>query len=271
MNKMSPSDLFAGSDPEFTRAKALVRNARTLLLPMGWTSWRDGIPPSEHKLPVDQVLAQLVAGRRRILSPSEVRERYPKKLIKGWLSHESAMRSQLVWYAEVEFQDWITYAANEASAARPQLDHLCTSEESLDEYLSLTPTDTEIRFAVELVRKAKARVSSESHACRPPEGGRPAQAWKRWFVFRLAAFWHIITGDQPPSSPDSDFAELVAAAWNSLHPSIPEIKWDTYVRGFAKSASLKEALETSFIASLFAHRSDAELQDDKTYLLANEV
>ena len=98
-------------------------------------------------------------------------------------------------------------------------------------------------------------MSSELHACRPPEGGKPPQAWKRWFVFRLAAFWHIITGEQPSTSPDSDFAKLVFAAWISLHPNPPEkIKWESVVRWFDRSASLEEALETALIASLFAHR-----------------
>jgi hypothetical protein len=259
MNKIPSSDPSAGLDPEFTRAETLVRNARTLLLPTGWTNWRDGIPPPEHKLAVDQVLGQLAAGRRRILSPSEVRAFYLKKgwpsPEKGWPSHETAVRVHLTWYAEVEFQDFITYAAKEAPLARRRLDLLCAAEKSLvEDDLCLTETDTEIRSVLGQVRAAKARASSQLREIRPTEGGKPAQSWKAWFVFRLAAFWHIITGKQPPISPDSDFAGLVSTAWNSLHSKIPEITWDSYVRRFAKSANLKEALKTASIASLYAHR-----------------
>jgi hypothetical protein len=260
MTKMPPPDPSAASlDAEFAQAEKLVRNAPRLLLPKGWSDWRDGLPPPEHKLLVDQELA---ASRRRILSSSEVRARYSIKSIKGWWpSHEIAVRFQLAWYAEAEFQDFITYAAKQAPLLKRRLDLLCAAEKSLvKDDLCFAETDTEIRSVLEQVRTAKARASSQLREIRPPEGGRPAQSWKAWFVFRLAAFWHIITGEQPPLSPDSDFAGLVSAAWNSLHPKIPEITWeipaitwDSYVRRFAKSADLKEALETASIASLCAH------------------
>ena len=273
MKRMSPSDPSAPSlTRDFRRAEKFVRSARTLLLPKGWSDWRDGFPPREHELQVDQKLAQLADGRRRILSPSEVRAHHPKMY---WPSHEVAIRLQLAWYGEVEFQDSITHAAVARQRLNQlrqplnrRLDLLRHSEKSLTAYLRLTATATEIQSALERVQKEKARVCADLLAFPAGEDGRPAQGWKHWFVFRLAAFWHIITGAQPPSSPDSDFAELVAAAWNSLHPDI-EIEWESSVRRFARSASLDEALETAFIASLFAHRSDAELQDVKTYLLAN--
>jgi hypothetical protein len=159
----------------------------------------------------------------------------------------------LAWYAEVEFQDFITYADKQAPLARHRLDLLSTLEKSLDEYLSLTPTDKKVRSAAKIVRTAKARANSQLREIRPTKGGKPAQSWKVCFVFRLAAFWHIITGEQPPLSHDSDFAGLVSAAWNSLHPKIPEITWDSYVRRFAKWADLQEALETASIASLCVH------------------
>jgi hypothetical protein len=144
MSKMPPSDPSPGLDPEFTRAKPVVRDARTLLLPKGWTDWRDGIPPPEHELAVDQVLAQLAAGRRRILSPSEVRALHLKK---GWLNPvactQTAVRFQLAWYGEVEFQDSITYAAKKALVARRlsllrrRFNLLRRAEKSLAEYLRL--------------------------------------------------------------------------------------------------------------------------------------
>ena len=118
----------------------------------------------------------------------------------------------------------------------------------------LTAMDTDVRSALGLIRKVKSSVSSQLCANRPPQGGRPAQGWKAWFSIRLAGFWHIITGEQPSTSPDGPFAELVSAAWNSLHPNIPEVKWGTFVRRFARSGSLDEALFTAFIAGRFAHR-----------------
>jgi len=235
-------------DADFDRVAKYVRRAPTLLLPTGWREWGDGHLPREHKLPLDEELARL--SRKGMLSSNEVRARHST----NWPSHEVAIRCQLTWYTNIEFQDGITHAAEEARIARRQLQLLSTSRESLDKYLSLAPTDTEIRSATELVRKAQAKVSSKLHACRPREGGKPAQNWKAWFVFRLAAFWYIVMGKQPSSSPDSAFADLVDAAWNSLHQKIPEIKWDTFVRRFAKSADLKEARETAFLASLCAHR-----------------
>jgi hypothetical protein len=115
--------------------------------------------------------------------------------------------------------------------------------------VNVSEIDTDIRSAAELVRNAQARVSSKLR-----KGGKPAQNWKAWFVFRIAAFWHIVMGKQPSSSPDGAFAQLVCAAWNSLHPKIQEIKWDTYVRRFATSATLREALETASIATAYARR-----------------
>lgn len=164
------------------------------------------------------------------------------------------MRFQLAWYALVEFQDEITHAANEASSARRRLYLIDASERHLLEYLDLTAMDTDVRSALGLIRKVKSSVSSQLWANRPPQGGRPAQGWKAWFTIRLAGFWHIITGEQPSTSPDGPFAELVSAAWNSLHPNIPEVKWGTFVRRFARSGSLDEALFTAFIAGRFAHR-----------------
>jgi hypothetical protein len=244
---MPPSDSSAASlDPEFAQAEKLVRNARTLLLPTGWSNWRDGLPPPEHKLPVDEELTELA----RILSPSEVRARYSIGSIKGWPSHQTAVRFQLAWYAEVEFQDFITYAAEQAPVARRRLDLLCAAEESLvEDDLCFAETDSQIRSVLEQVRTAKARASSELHEIRPPQGGRPPQSWKGWFVVRIAGFWQIITGEQPPLSPDSDFAELVSAAWNSLHPKIPEITWDSFIRGFAKSANLETASKSKPLRS----------------------
>jgi hypothetical protein len=235
MNRVPPSLSAASLDEDFARAEPLVRNVRTRLLPTGWSDWHDGLPPTEHKLDVDKQLDKLTAGWRKILSASEVRERYPTTSIKSWPSHQTALRFQLVWYAEVEFQDFITY---------------------LVEYLCLTQTDKEIRSVLAHVGAAEARASSQLREIRPSEGGKPAQGWKAWFVFRLAAFWYIITGEPPPESPDSVFAGLVSAGWNSLHPKIPEITWESFVRRFAKSPdlNLKEALETASIASLYAHR-----------------
>jgi hypothetical protein len=235
-------------DLDFKRVEKYVRRARALLLPTGWSDWPNGRPPLKHKLPIDDELAQLLSCRKRILSADEVRARHPKV---NWPSHGTAVRFQLAWYAEVEFQDSITYAANEAPVETRRLELLGRSEESLAEYFRLTPTDTEMQSAF---RKAKAKASANLCVMRPTQGGKPAQSWKAWFVFRLAAFCHIITGEQPSSSPNSAFAELVSAAWNSLHPNIPEIKWETFVRRFTGSESLEEALETAFIASLYAHR-----------------
>lgn len=254
--KVSPSDSSAASlDPEFARAEPLVRSARTRLLPTGCSDWLDGLKPPEHKLDVDKQLAEVAAGRRKILSASEVRERYSITSIKGWPSHQIALRFQLVWYAEVEFQDSITSAANETRVARRRLHLIGAAEKSLDKYLRLSRTDAEIRTALVRVRTVKDRVSSELHASCPAQGGKPAQNWKAWFVFRLAAFWYVITGEQPPSSPESHFAQLVSAAWNSLHPNIPEIKLDTFVRRFARSASLEDAREAAFIPGLYVRSS----------------
>jgi hypothetical protein len=241
----------AHRDLEFEQVEKYVARAPALLLPPGWRDWPKGHPPLKHKLPIDDELPRLSSGRKKILSAGEVRIRHSKIY---WPSHEIAIRLQLTWYAKAEFQDSIAYAANEAPLARRRFDHLSSIDKSLDEYFSLTPRDTEVRSAAELVRTAKARVSSELRAIRSPQGGKPAQNWKAWFVVRLAGFWHIITGEQPSSSPDGVFAELVSAAWNSLHSNIPEIKWDTFVRRFAGSANLDELLRTAVIASICAHR-----------------
>ena len=144
------------------------------------------------------------------------------------------MRFQLAWYALVEFQDQITHAANEASSARRRLYLIDASERHLLEYLDLTAMDTDVRSALGLIRKVKSSVSSQLWANRPPQGGRPAQGWKAWFTIRLAGFWHIITGEQPSTSPDGPFAELVSAAWNSLHPNIPEVKWGHFRSSICK-------------------------------------
>ena len=183
----------------------------------------------------------------------------------------------MAWYGEVEFQDSITYAAKEASVAgrrlsllRRRFNLLRRAEKSLAEYLRLDATNSEIQSAVELVQRENAKEGGYLRAISLREGGRPAHGWKACLVMRMAGFWYIITGTQPPVSDDGDFADLVSAAWNSLHPDIPEIKWDSFVRRFA-SGSLEEAFEAAFIASVYAHLSDAELQDVKTYLLANEV
>src|SRR5262245_56461455 len=126
---MPRSDPSAASlTQDFRRAQKFVRNARTLLLPKGWNDWCDGLPPPEHKLSVDQKWAQLARGRRRILTPSEVRARHPKIY---WPSHEVAIRLQLAWYTEVEFQNQITYAAINAVDARRRLDRLRAREKSL--------------------------------------------------------------------------------------------------------------------------------------------
>jgi len=255
---MPPPDPSAASlDAEFARAEKFVRNARTLLLPTGWSDWRDGLPPPEHELDVDKQLVQLAASRRKILSASEVRERY--STIKGWPSHQTALRFQLVWYAEVEFQDSITCAGNDARVARQGLHLISAAEDTLNRYLDLPRTDLEIRTALGLLRMVNDRVSSELHDCRSPQGGKPAQNWKAWFVFRLAAFWHVITGKQPPTSPQSDFAKLVSDAWNSLHPDLREIKWDTFVRRFARSVSFTDALEAVFIPGQYVHQNSQPL------------
>lgn len=255
MNKMRASNSSAGSfDKDFRDAEILVRNARSRLLANGWTDWRDGFPPPEYRLPVDQQLAQLTAV---IPSPSEVRARYPKNWVspeKGWPSHEIAARVQLSWYAEVEFQNSITHAADEALLARGQLDRLRAHEKAFAECLRLNPTDMEVRSRLEQVLTDMAKVTAQLRASRPSEGGRPAQNWKAWFVYRVAGFWHIITGEQPSTSPDGPFAKLVAAAWNSFNPKIPEVDWDSFVGRFAKSGSLEEALETAGIANACARR-----------------
>jgi hypothetical protein len=167
----------------------------------------------------------------------------------------------LAWYGEVEFQDSITHAAlarRRLNLLRQPLNRrlnlLRHSEKSLTEYLRLTATATEIQSAVERVQKEKARVCADLIAIPPGEDGRPAQNWKAWLVYRVAGFWHIITGEQPSTSPDGPFAKLVAAAWNSFNPKIPEVDWDSFVGRFAKSGSLEEALETAGIATACARR-----------------
>jgi hypothetical protein len=248
---MPPSDPSATSlTRDFRRAENFVRDARTLLLPKGWNDWCDGLPPPEHRLSVDQKWAPLARSRRRVLTPSEVRARHPQIY---WPSHEVAIRLQLAWYTEVEFQNRITYAANKAVDARRRLHRLRAREKFLAKYLRLTPMDSEIQSTVELLQKASVKVSAELHAIHPPEGGKPGQSWKAGFVFRLAGFCYIITGEQSSPSTNSAFAALVRAAWNSLHPNIPLIDWDSYVHRFARSASLEEALETALITSFYAH------------------
>jgi hypothetical protein len=125
---------------------------------------------------VDQVLAQLAASWRRILSPSEVRTRHPELY---WPSHEVAIRLQLAWYGEVEFQDSITHAAvarRRLNLLRQplnrRLNQLRHSEKSLTGYLRLAATATEIQSAVERVRKEKARVCADLLAFPPGEDGR---------------------------------------------------------------------------------------------------
>jgi len=235
-------------DLDFERVEKYVRRARALLLPTGWRDWPSGRPPLKHKLPIDDELAQLPSGRKRILSSDKVRARHPEIY---WPSHEIAIRLQLAWYAEVEFQDAIKYAGEQAPVEKRRLELLRRSKESLAEYFRLTPTDTDMQSAF---RKAKTRAFASLCAMRPLQGGKPTQSWKAWFVIRLGGFWHIIMGEQPSPSPDSAFAALVCAAWDSFHPNIPKIYWDTFVRRYARSAKLKEALQTAFITSAYAHR-----------------
>jgi hypothetical protein len=264
---MPPSLSTASLDEDFARAEPLVRNARTRLLPTGWNDWPDGLPPRKHRLDLDKQLEDLTAGRRRILSASEVRERYSiTSSWRSWPSHHTALRSLLVWYAEVEFQDSITCAAEEAPVERRRIELLDAKGESLAEYFRLTPADTELQ---EAFRKAKARALSYLYALRPPGGGKPSQMWKFWFVFRLATFWHIITGKQPPTSPHGDFAKLVSDAWNSLHPDLRDINWDwdTFVRRFAKFASSEDACESALIQCQYANFATPEFLS-KTYPLA---
>ena len=122
-----------------------------------------------------------------------------------------------------------------------------------------------------MVRTVKARADTKSRASRPAQGGRPSQGWKSWFVFRLAAFWHIIIAEQPGLSPDGHFARLVAAAWNSLDPNIADIiQWDSFVRRYARSASIEEAVETARLASACVRRA-TEIRAAKTYPLLSEV
>ena len=82
-------------DLDFKRVEKYVRRAPALLLPTGWRDWLNGLPPLKHKLPIDDELAQLPSGRKRILSADEVRARHPTM---NWPSHEIAIRFQLVWY-----------------------------------------------------------------------------------------------------------------------------------------------------------------------------
>src|SRR5262245_47535560 len=107
MSRMPKSNR-ARPELKFADVKNFVRQSRTLLLPAGWCNWRDSLLAPEHQLPIDRQLAQLTAGRKRILSPSEVRGRHS---IRDWPSHEIAIRFQLSWYAEVDFQDSGAYAA----------------------------------------------------------------------------------------------------------------------------------------------------------------
>jgi hypothetical protein len=248
---MSLSDPSQSLDKDFARAVPLVRTARTRLLPTGWSDWRGGLPPPAHKLDVDQLLDQIAAGRTRLLSASEVRDRHSITSIKSWPSHQTALRYQLSWYAEVEFQDSITYAATEAPVARRRLKLLNDAEEPIADYCRLTPMDRELQIAFQ---KAKATALENLYAIRPPEGGKPAQRWKAWFVIRLGGFWCIITGEQPSSSSDGNFVDLVSAAWSSFHPDLSEINWDSFVDAYASSANLEDGLETAFISSAYANR-----------------
>ena len=256
MNKMRASDSSAGSfDKDFRDA----RNTRSQCAVSTACKWMDRLA---RWFPATRIQASSgstigPAHRCRIPSPSEVRARYPKNWVspeKGWPSHEIAARVQLSWYAEVEFQNSITHAADEALLARGQLDRLRAHEKAFAECLRLNPTDMEVRSRLEQVLTDMAKVTAQLRASRPSEGGRPAQNWKAWFVYRVAGFWHIITGEQPSTSPDGPFAKLVAAAWNSFNPKIPEVDWDSFVGRFAKSGSLEEALETAGIANACARR-----------------
>jgi hypothetical protein len=246
-------------DLDFKRVEKYVRRAPALLLPKGWSHWPNGRPPLEPKLLIDDELDRLSRGPNRILSADEVRVRYPKIY---WPSHEIAIRAQLVWYADFEFIDSIAGDAEVAQLHRKQLPLLESAETSLIQLRKLhaewpvpchPQLTSNVQSAFELVRDLKIWIKWSLHERRPPQGGRPSPKWKRQFVLRLAAFWHIITDKQPSTSRDKDFVELVSAAWNSLHPDIPEIDWDSFVDRFAESASLDEALETTSMATLWAN------------------
>ena len=186
------------ADLDFKRVEKCVRRAPALLLPTGWRDWPKGLPPLKHKLPIDDELAQLPSGRKRILSADEVRARYPEIY---WPSHQVAIRLQLLWYVNFEFLDSITADTEVAQFHRRQLNLLESAEAPLLEFLRLInarltvqfvpPVERDlisnVRSAIEPVEKLKNWVTWCLRETRPFEGGRPVVDWKRQFVLRLAA------------------------------------------------------------------------------------
>ena len=75
----------------------------------------------------------------------------------------------------------------------------------------------------------------------PAYGGRPRLSWKYDFVAAVADLWWHLTGKRPSSKPDSQFIELVDAAWRSGGDDMPSESWERTVRGFCEG---KKAYKT---------------------------
>jgi hypothetical protein len=228
------------ASPEFWQVEKFVEKAPTRLLPPGWRNWPRAIPPSNHKLPIDKELERLQKERKLILPASQGKDRDT--------SHEIEIRLQLVWYAKMEFLNTRAVAASVLASYENHRKLLRSANDSLSNFLKLIPGAEAEQFsnakaALELVQKLRKWIDICARS-----GGRPTEHWKRLFVVRLAAFWHVATGKQPSISPDTDFARLVYAAWNSLHPNIPEINLDSFVRRYAQSVSREEALDSASLA-----------------------
>jgi hypothetical protein len=210
-------------DKDFKQIEKYVRQAPARLLPRGWIDWPNGRPPLKHKLAIDEALAQLPSGRKKILSADEVRARYP---MMPWPSHEIAIRFQLTWYANFEFLDSILADAEVSRFHIRQRALLRSADASLLEFLKLNAGSTfhplvereltsNVQSAIDAVQKLNNLVDWCLRERRPRQGGRPVPGWKRKFVLRLAAFWQVIT-DSKPGPVESSFANFVSGAWYSF-------------------------------------------------------
>jgi hypothetical protein len=250
-----------GTDLDFKRVEKYVRRSPALLIPTGWMDWPNGRPPSQqHKLAIDDELARLSSGRKRILSADEVRARYSTL---HWPSHELVIRSQLVWYVNFEFINSRAADAELAQFLTRQLRLLKKSEDSLIDFHRrnagpvvqfYSPLQREmtakVQSALEQIQKLKLGINWCFRERRPSEGGRPIQNWKRQFVLRLAAFWQVIANSQPSTSVESRFAKFVSAAWKTLCPDDPDMSWDTAIE-YSRGVTAEEAVEIVNLAATY--------------------